>query len=76
MLICRNPADNPLGRVACWVDDNVAGAVELTGVADVHESTPTLTLIDQRVAPGPHFVECNLLGPEGKNTPPFKMLGM
>ncbi|RXK36183.1 capsular associated protein [Tremella mesenterica] len=72
----QEPEDRPLGRAACWVDDNIAGAVELTGTADVHDTTPTLTLIDQRVAPGPHYVECNLLGPEGQTTPPFKMLGM
>lgn len=37
----RSPAENPLGRAACWVDDNFASAVELSGVSDVQEATPT-----------------------------------
>ena len=37
----RNPAEQELGRAACWVDDNYAGAVELTGTAEVGSSTPT-----------------------------------
>ncbi|KAK8865892.1 hypothetical protein IAR55_001040 [Kwoniella newhampshirensis] len=72
----QNPEDRPLGRAACWVDDNYGGAVELSGIADVHDTTPTLTLIDENVAAGPHYVECNLLGPDGETTPPFKMLGV
>ncbi|WVQ97351.1 hypothetical protein IAU59_004462 [Kwoniella sp. CBS 9459] len=72
----QNPEERPLGRAACWVDDNYAGAVELSGTSDVHDTTITLTLIDQNVAPGDHYVECNLLGKEGETTPPFKMLGM
>jgi hypothetical protein len=80
-----------LGKVACWVDDNTAGAVELTGTADVGDSTPTyvpfaqsvnlmltfsLTMIDLGVPSGPHYVECSLMGKEGETTAPFKMLGM
>ncbi|WVQ85407.1 hypothetical protein IAT38_007572 [Cryptococcus sp. DSM 104549] len=72
----QNPEDSPLGRAACWVDDNYAGAVELSGVSDVHDTTPTLTLIDQGVAAGQHYVECNLLGEDGATTAPFKLLGM
>ncbi|UOH80007.1 hypothetical protein LQV05_002656 [Cryptococcus neoformans] len=72
----QSPAENPLGRAACWVDDNFASAVELSGVSDVQEATPTLTLIDENVAPGSHYVECLLLGKEGEKTAPFKMLGM
>lgn len=37
----RNPEDQALGRAACWVDDDYANAVELTGTAEVGESTPT-----------------------------------
>jgi len=37
----RNPEEKPLGRVACWVDDNYANAYELTGTSDVHDTTPT-----------------------------------
>jgi len=58
------------------VDDNYGGAVELTGTADVHDTTPTLTLIDRGVAAGSHYVECSLLGHEGTTTPPFKLLGV
>ncbi|ODO07461.1 capsular associated protein [Cryptococcus wingfieldii CBS 7118] len=72
----RNPEETPLGRAACWVDDNVAGAVELSGISDVHGTTTTLTLIDENVAPGEHYVECTLIGKEGQKTPPFKMLGV
>ncbi|WVO17870.1 hypothetical protein L204_105568 [Cryptococcus depauperatus] len=68
--------DTPLGRAACWVDDNHAGAVELSGGADVGGTTPTLTLIDENVASGSHYVECMLLGPVGQKTAPFKMLGV
>lgn len=35
-----------------------------------------LTLIDEAVAAGPHFVECSVMGKEGETTAPFKMLGM
>ncbi|WVR05847.1 hypothetical protein IAU60_002873 [Kwoniella sp. DSM 27419] len=72
----QNPEERPLGRAACWVDDNYAGAVELSGTSDVHDTTLTLTIIDHDVAPGDHYVECNLLGKEGETTAPFKMLGM
>ncbi|ORX34281.1 capsular associated protein [Kockovaella imperatae] len=72
----QNPEDHPLGRAACWVDDNYGGAVELTGTADVHDVTPTLTLIDEGVAAGDHYVECTLLGPDGVKTDEFRMLGV
>ncbi|ORY28979.1 capsular associated protein [Naematelia encephala] len=72
----QDPMDRHSGRAACWVDDNFSGAVELSGSADVHDTTPTLTLIDFNVAAGPHYVECHLLGKEGETIPPFKMLGM
>ncbi|CAD6573799.1 MAG: Cap64p [Tremellales sp. Tagirdzhanova-0007] len=72
----QNPENERLGRAACWVDDNYAGAVELTGTGDVHTTTPTMTLIDQMVAAGSHYVECNLLGNDGEVTPPFKLLGV
>nr|XP_018267158.1 capsular associated protein [Kwoniella dejecticola CBS 10117]OBR89316.1 capsular associated protein [Kwoniella dejecticola CBS 10117] len=72
----QNPEDRPLGRAACWVDDNYANAVELSGIADVHDTTTTLTVIDSNVAAGNHYVECNLLGTEGQKTAPFKMLGI
>lgn len=37
----RAPADEPLGRVECWVDDNVGNAMELKGNVDVHGPTET-----------------------------------
>lgn len=40
-LISRNPEDQALGKVACWVDDDYGNAVELTGTAEVGEPTPT-----------------------------------
>jgi len=41
LLTRRNPEEDPLGRAACWVDDDFANAVELTGAAGVGGSTPT-----------------------------------
>lgn len=55
------PEDKPLGHAMCWVDDNVAGAVELSGVADVPDVVPTLTIIDRHVSRGSHFVSLHLL---------------
>lgn len=72
----RDTAQKALGKAACWVDDNYAGAFELTGVAEVGDTTPTLTLIDRAVAAGPHYVECSLMGAEGETVAPFKILGM
>jgi hypothetical protein len=66
---------SPLGTALCWVDDNVAGGKELYGtVSGVGAESPTLTMIDKGVAKGSHFVECQLLGEEGKPSPPFKIL--
>lgn len=56
------PEDKPLGHAMCWVDDNVAGAVELSGVADVPDVVPTLTIIDRHVARGSHFVSSEVSG--------------
>ena len=86
------------------MDDNINGATELSGNADVHGDTPTyvhipalscalltgreamqrrsqadgvrMTIIDEAVAPGEHYVECMILGPNGKETAPFKLLGV
>jgi hypothetical protein len=46
-LMERNPQNKPTGKVACWVDDNVGGAVELSGNADVGE--PTLTYVSVEI---------------------------
>ncbi|KAJ9103195.1 hypothetical protein QFC21_002618 [Naganishia friedmannii] len=83
----QNPEDKPGGSALCWVDDNVAGGVELQGNAEVSGPTPTsaheerlhvysLTIIDRHVSKGSHFVECQLLGEEGKASAPFKILGI
>jgi hypothetical protein len=37
----QNPENKPAGSALCWVDDNVAGGVELQGNAEVSEPTPT-----------------------------------
>jgi hypothetical protein len=37
----QSPEDRPLGRAMCWVDDNSAGAVELSGTANVPDVVPT-----------------------------------
>ncbi|KAG9046394.1 cap64-like protein [Tulasnella sp. UAMH 9824] len=62
--------------VMCWVDDNVPGAVEISGVGDVGSPTPKLVLIDRGVDAGSHFVECQLMGEEGEGSAPFKILGI
>ena len=35
-----------------------------------------MTVIDEAVAPGSHYVECMILGTAGKETAPFKLLGV
>ncbi|KAG8870044.1 cap64-like protein [Tulasnella sp. 331] len=62
--------------IMCWVDDNIAGGVEISGVADVGSPTPKLTVIDRGVDSGSHFVECMLMGEEGEASPMFKLLGI
>ncbi|RDX45830.1 hypothetical protein OH76DRAFT_1407614 [Lentinus brumalis] len=63
--------------VECWVDDNYAGAVVIENAGQVGEPTPMLQIIDRRVAPGTHYVECQLLGEEDdRNVPPFKIIGI
>ncbi|KAI0752867.1 hypothetical protein C8Q80DRAFT_1148825 [Daedaleopsis nitida] len=63
--------------VECWVDDNYPGAVVIENAGNVGEPTPTLQMIDHRVARGTHYVECQLLGEEDdRNVPPFKIIGI
>ncbi|RPD61605.1 hypothetical protein L226DRAFT_545258 [Lentinus tigrinus ALCF2SS1-7] len=63
--------------VECWVDDNYPGAVVIENAGQVGEPTPTLQMIDRRVARGTHYVECQLLGEEDdRNVPPFKIIGI
>jgi hypothetical protein len=35
-----------------------------------------LEVIDHYVSRGSHYVECKLLGEEGRGVPPFKLLGI
>lgn len=72
----QSPPDRPLGVVKCWVDDNVAGAKELHGTAEVEDVIATLVMIDRGVERGSHFVECELQGEPGGSSPPFKILGI
>ena len=62
--------------VECWVDDNYAGAKTLENAADIGEPTPKLQIIDQYVARGPHYVECQVKGEEGTQVPMFKIIGI
>ncbi|KAI0319738.1 hypothetical protein OF83DRAFT_1169956 [Amylostereum chailletii] len=62
--------------VACWVDDNYEGHATISNVGDGAEIEPTLHIIDQFVAKGSHYVECELLGDEGQTVPPFKIIGV
>ncbi|KAG8899281.1 cap64-like protein [Tulasnella sp. 403] len=62
--------------ILCWVDDNVPGAVEISGVGDVGSPTPRLQVIDRGVDAGSHFIECQLMGEEGEGSQPFKILGI
>ncbi|KAG9120112.1 cap64-like protein, partial [Ceratobasidium sp. 392] len=53
-----------VAEVACWVDDNVAGAVKISNEGSVGEPMPELMMIDRAVGAGSHFVECALGGEE------------
>ena len=37
----QSPHDRPLGVARCWVDDNVAGGVDLYGTANVDDTIAT-----------------------------------
>jgi len=37
----QSPEDKPLGRVKCWVDDNVGGGKDLYGTAEVEDVIAT-----------------------------------
>ncbi|KAK7042503.1 CAP64-like protein [Favolaschia claudopus] len=62
--------------VQCWVDDNVAGAKTMENAADVGDATAVLHYIDRFVSRGSHYVECQLMGEEGKGVPIFKIIGI
>ncbi|KAF8624733.1 hypothetical protein AX17_007064 [Amanita inopinata Kibby_2008] len=62
--------------IECWVDDNYKGAKAIENAADIGESTPLLMMIDNFVARGSHYVECELLGEEGRGVPMFKIMGI
>ncbi|KAJ7608455.1 hypothetical protein FB45DRAFT_387785 [Roridomyces roridus] len=62
--------------VECWVDDNYAGARTIENAADVGESVASLYYIDHYVSRGSHFVECQLVGEEGRGVPIFKIIGI
>ncbi|TCD68771.1 Cap64p [Steccherinum ochraceum] len=63
--------------VECWVDDNYTGAVVIENYGNVGEDTPSLEIIDRGVAPGSHYVECQLMGEEDeRGVPPFKIIGI
>lgn len=46
----QSPVDKPLGVVKCWVDDNVAGAKELHGTAEVEEVVARYVIPMVRIA--------------------------
>ncbi|KAI0299373.1 hypothetical protein B0F90DRAFT_1818135 [Multifurca ochricompacta] len=62
--------------VECWVDDNYGGRVVIDNEGDSDQEEATLQMIDRSVARGSHYVECVLLGAEGSNVPPFKIIGV
>ncbi|EIW79968.1 hypothetical protein CONPUDRAFT_106666 [Coniophora puteana RWD-64-598 SS2] len=62
--------------VECWVDDNFGGAKIIEGRGQVGAATPTLEIIDHYVSRGNHYVECVLLGDEGVEVSPFKIIGI
>ena len=63
-------------EISCWVDDNVGGARTIMNAANVGEATSALEIIDHGVTRGSHFVECLLMGEEGKTVPMFKIMGI
>jgi len=63
--------------VQCWVDDNYDGRASLGNEAEEETGVyPTLAIIDKSVARGSHFIECLLMGDEGKGVPMFKIIGI
>ncbi|KAG8687111.1 cap64-like protein [Ceratobasidium sp. 423] len=72
----KEKQDAGAAEIACWVDDNIAGAVKISnrGTGDV--PLPELKMIDMAVPSGAHFVECALAGEEGSTSPPFRILGI
>jgi len=62
--------------VECWVDDNYGGARMLLNGAEIGEATPTVEIIDHYVSRGSHFVNCQLMGTEGRTVPAFRLLGI
>ncbi|KAL1407722.1 hypothetical protein Q8F55_007155 [Vanrija albida] len=74
----QGPDRKLAGGADCWVDDDYEHAVELTGGApDVDDMTATLTVINDDVSAGKHFVECMLTGgKDGAKVPEFKLLGV
>ncbi|KAF8335284.1 hypothetical protein F5887DRAFT_989331 [Amanita rubescens] len=63
-------------EISCWVDDNVGGARTIMNAANVGEPTSALEIIDHGVTRGSHYVECLLMGEEGKSVPMFKIMGI
>ncbi|KAG8686474.1 hypothetical protein FRC08_012495 [Ceratobasidium sp. 394] len=65
-----------VAEVACWVDDNIPGAVKISNEGSGPEPVAELTIIDRGVGAGSHFVECALGGEEGSTSSPFRILGI
>lgn len=49
-----------LGDAKCWVDDNEQGAVRLPGYWTNMYNVATVAFIDEKVAPGEHYVTCQV----------------
>ncbi|KAF9452137.1 hypothetical protein P691DRAFT_661721 [Macrolepiota fuliginosa MF-IS2] len=64
-------------EIECWVDDNYNGRKVLSNFFEEGNGVHlTLTHIDHFVSRGSHFVECQLMGEEGKGVPMFKIVGI
>ncbi|MBW0504757.1 hypothetical protein O181_044472 [Austropuccinia psidii MF-1] len=72
----KGPKKDGWGSLKCWVDDNVAGAVEIKGYWDQNFVKPVITQIDRGVGKGPHYVVCELQGNPEVDTAKFKIYGI
>ncbi|KAF8523701.1 hypothetical protein BU17DRAFT_43654 [Hysterangium stoloniferum] len=69
--------DDVRSGIKCWVDDNISGARTIWNQeVGAGGAGPTLKIIDHFVDTGSHFIQCELLGEEGRGVPPFKILGI
>ncbi|POW13995.1 hypothetical protein PSTT_03349 [Puccinia striiformis] len=71
----KGPKKDGWGTVKCWVDDNVAGSVEIEGFWDQDHAKPVISQVDRGVGKGSHYVVCELQG-KPTDEAKFKIYGI